>query len=198
MDDSKLREEIIRAGRLMIEKGLVQGSGGNISARVPGGLLITPSGMAYDKITPDDIVLLDMSGKTLCGAAKPSVEKELHRRLLAARPDINAVIHTHSVYATAIAATRRNLEPITDNQVIVFGGAVRVAEYAPIGSDALARNAEAALGKGCGALLANHGAVCVGDTIDEAMFRCEMLETFAKIYILARTAGGGIAVGKEQ
>lgn len=198
VSDIVLREKIIRVGMLMAEKGLVQGAGGNISARTSEGFLITPSGMSYADLSPGDLVEMDLCAKVLNGTRNPSIESGLHLAILAARPDIAAVIHTHSTCATAIAAARRKLEPITDNQVAVFGGAVPVADYAPIGSEALARNAVLALKNGVGVLLANHGSLCVGKTLEEALSRCEMLETFANIFILARIAGGGIALTDEE
>ena len=189
--------EIIRTGILLLKKKLVQGTGGNISARIQDGFLITPSGMDYTALGAEDIVEMDFNDNVVHGYRKPSIEKDMHRIILAARPDINAVIHTHSIYATSVAAARRTLDPVTDNQVAVFGGEIRVAEYAPIGSNELARNASDALGNGGGVLLANHGALCVGKTMEEAIFRCEMLETFAEIFILSQIAGGGVTLSKE-
>jgi len=196
--DIVLREKIIAVGVLMCEKKLVQGTGGNISARTESGFLITPSGMDYADLSPEDLVEMDLRGKVLSGVRKPSIESRLHLAVFEARADVNAVIHAHSICATAVAAARRTLKPITDNQVAVFGGAVPVAEYAPIGSDALAKNAVLALKKGAGVLLANHGSLCVGHALDEALLRCEMLETFADIFILAQIAGGGVALTDEE
>ncbi len=196
-DKFKLCEEIIKTGILLLEKGLVQGTGGNISVRTREGFLITPSGMDYKSLTTDDIVSMDFHGNVVQGNRKPSIEKNMHGLILEIRQDINAVVHTHSIYATSVAAARHTLEPITDNQVAVFGGAVKLAEYGPIGSETLARNAAAALGNGAGALLANHGALCVGNTLEEALFRCEMLEIFARIFILSQIAGGGVVLSEE-
>jgi len=196
--DIVLREKIIAAGVLMCGKKLVQGTGGNISARTKSGFLITPSGMDYADLSPEDLVEMDLRGKVLNGARKPSIENRMHLAVFEARADVNAVIHAHSICATAVAAARRTLKPITDNQVAVFGGAVPVAEYAPIGSDALAKNAVLALKNGAAVLLANHGSLCVGHTLDEALLRCEMLETFADIFILAQIAGGAVALTDEE
>lgn len=190
-NEADIRKEIIKTGILILEKGLVQGTGGNISRRTEKGILITPSGMDYRTLTCEDIVLLAPDGKVLEGTRVPSIERSLHLRIYRSRADINAVIHTHSVYATAIAAARQPLCPITDNQVAVFGGTVPVADYAPIGTEELAENTSRALADGAGVLLSNHGALCVGRELSEALMRCEMLEVFSKIYILAKTVGGG-------
>ena len=197
-NEADIRKEIIKTGILILEKGLVQGTGGNISRRTEKGILITPSGMDYRTLTCEDIVLLAPDGKVLEGTRVPSIERSLHLRIYRSRADINAVIHTHSVYATAIAAARQPICPITDNQVAVFGGTVPVADYAPIGTEELAENTSRALADGAGVLLSNHGALCVGRELSEALMRCEMLEVFSKIYILAKTVGGGAALTDEQ
>ncbi|MGD9665920.1 MAG: class II aldolase/adducin family protein [Synergistaceae bacterium] len=198
VNDLETRKEIIRTGILLSEKGLIQGTGGNISCRTEKGILITPSGMYYSALVPEDLVLLDREGKVVEGARKPSIEKEMHMKVYQSRKDINAVIHTHSVYATALAAARQPLCPITDNQVALFGGTVPVADYAPIGTEELAQSAARSLAGGSAVLLSNHGAVCVGKDLGEALIRCEMLEVFSKIYILAKAAGGGVVLSDEQ
>lgn len=198
INEVEIRKEIIETGILLLEKGLVQGTGGNISCRTQKGLLITPSGMDYTVLVPEDIVRMDLSGNVLEGTRKPSVEKEMHMKILSARKDVNVVIHTHSVYATAVASLREPLYPITDNQVAVFGGKIPIADYASIGTAKLADNAKLALDDGNGVLLSNHGALCVGRTLKEALMRCEMLEVFARIYILAKAAGGGVVLCDDQ
>ena len=95
--DIEMRKEIIKTGILLSEKGLIQGTGGNISCRTEKGILITPSGMDYSALVPEDLVLLDHEGKVVEGARKPSIEKEMHMKIYQLRKDINAVIHTHSV-----------------------------------------------------------------------------------------------------
>ena len=198
INEAEIRKEIIKTGILLLEKGLVQGTGGNISCRTEEGFLITPSGMDYNGLTPEDIVMMDLSGEVLSGTRKPSIEKEMHMQILSSRKDVNAVIHTHSVYATAVACHREPLYPITDNQVAVFGGTVPIADYASIGTAKLADNVRLALADGNGVLLSNHGALCVGRTLKEALMRCEMLEVFARIYILAKAAGGGVILCDDQ
>ena len=198
VNEADIRKEMIKTGILILERGLVQGTGGNISCRTEKGILITPSGMDYRGLMCEDIVMLDPEGKVLEGSRKPSIEKSLHLRIYRSRTDINAVIHTHSLYATAIAASRQPLFPITDNQVALFGGTVPVADYAPIGTEELAQNAARSLNEGSAVLLSNHGALCVGKDLGGALTKCEMLEVFSKIYILAKAAGGGIVLSDEQ
>ena len=126
------------------------------------------------------------------------MERELHAEIYRRRPDVNAVIHTHSVYATAAAALRAPMPALTDNQAVLFGGPVPCAEYAPIGTEKLARSAAQALGCGCGVLLANHGALCACASLAEAALKCEMLEIFAKIYFLTALRGGGVPLTAEE
>ncbi|MDL2297600.1 class II aldolase/adducin family protein [Synergistaceae bacterium OttesenSCG-928-D05] len=198
MLEQELKRKVIEIGRALVTKGLVLGTGGNISIRTEKGFLVTPSGMDYFMLRPGDLVALDLECRVLDGDRKPSIEKNLHAAILAARPDVRAVIHTHSECCTAVAACRKALPAATDNQVAYFGGEVPVADYAPIGTETLAKNAARALGDGCAVLLANHGAVCVGATLEEAFLRCEMLESFSRIFIYAQMAGGCVAIEKED
>lgn len=197
--EARLREEVVRYGNLLIERGLVTGTGGNISVRLPGneGMLITPSGMPYAEITPEDIVVVDWEGNPVGGRRKPSIERLMHLAIYRHRADVGAVVHTHSPFCTAVAACRRDLVPVTDVMVAVFGGAVRTSAYARIGTPELARNVVEALGGGRAALIANHGAVAVGPDLPTAFDCCETLETCARIYVYARMAGEPVVLPPE-
>ena len=197
-EQEHLKKEIIKYGSLLLEKGLVTGTGGNISARVSKDLMmITPSGMAYNQLVPDDLVVLDLEGNVVKGARRPSVEINMHRAILKARPDINAIIHTHSVYATAIAVTRQDFPPVIETMAIVFGGGVNTAAYARIGTQELAANVVEALGNKPAVLLANHGAVGVGKSLSEAFDICELLEAGAKTYIYANIIGKPVVLAEN-
>lgn len=198
MTDREIRESIIKTARELLAKGLVQGTGGNFSVRCSDGFIITPSGMDYMLLVPEDLPKLSFEGETIEGSRTPSIERGLHLAVYLAREDVCAVAHTHSICATAVAAMRRPIPPLADNQAVIFGGEIPVSIYAPIGTPELAHNTAAALGRGAGALMANHGAICVGSTIAEAASRCEMLEIFAKIFLLAESCGGGIPLTAEQ
>lgn len=193
-----VRERVIGSCLSLVKKGLIQGTGGNISVRTERGFLITPSGMDYDELVPDDIVEMDLNGAVIEGERTPSIERLMHLTILKMRPDVNAVVHTHSINATAVAAARRSILPVTDNQVAAFGGPIPVAEYAPIGTQRLALNAAAALGTRNGVLLANHGVVCVGANLGDALLRCEMAESFAKIFLLTQSIGGGVELAADD
>ncbi|ABZ84295.1 l-ribulose-5-phosphate 4-epimerase, putative [Heliomicrobium modesticaldum Ice1] len=195
-----LRHQILHYGRLMIERGLVSGTGGNISCRLPEGdqMLVTPSQMAYDQLTPEDLVIVDiLSGDVLEGARRPSIEQGLHRAIYRARPDVKAIIHTHSRHATAVASTRKDIPPFLDNMVVNFGGGVRTAAHAPIGTPELAEYTVRALGDAPVALLANHGGVAVGKDLAQAFSLAEFLEECAMVYLLSFLAGGPVTLAPE-
>lgn len=199
IEQEHLKKEIIKYGNLLITKGLVTGTGGNISVRVSKDLMmVTPSGMAYDQLVPDDLVILDLTGNIVEGKRKPSIEVNMHRAILKARPDVNAVIHTHSVYATAIAVTRQDFPPVIDAMAIVFGGGVKTADYARVGTWELAENVVEALGNKPAVLLANHGAVGIGKSLAGALDVCELLEASAKSYIYASIIGKPVVLAEES
>lgn len=187
-----IRAEVVKTGQAMLERGLVAGTWGNVSIRVPGAELVavTPSGRDYRSLRPEDIAVVDMRGKQVAGELTPSTEVPLHLAIYAARPDIGAVVHTHSVFASACAAARRPLPPVIEDLVQLSGGAIEVAEYALPGTAELAANAVAALADRQAVLLANHGAVGCGRTPAEALLACELVEKGAQIYIYANLLGG--------
>ncbi len=130
MTKDQIKQEIIRYGNMLIEKGLCTGTGGNISVRLPenNGFMITPSGILYSEIVPDDIVTMDFEGNIIEGSRTPSIERNMHRAIFNARPDVNAIVHTHQNFASAIAATRQDFPPILDAFVAVFGGGLKCAK----------------------------------------------------------------------
>lgn len=185
-----LRLSLIETCRAMQAAGLVAGTSGNVSVRAGAGMLITPSGVAYDALVPADIaeMVLDGSGAWE-GPAKPSSEWRFHHDILAARPDATAIVHTHSPHATAISMTRQAIPPV-HYMVALFGGAeVRCAGYARFGTQALSDLALAALQDRKACLLANHGAITVGSSLADALHLTIELEELARQWILARQAG---------
>jgi len=176
----------------MSARGLVVGTAGNVSLRLPGKrplLAITPSSLPYDSLTPDDIQVIDFSGQKVAGNLRPSVETMLHIGIYQARPDVSAVIHTHSLYASAAAVARCEIPPILEDQVAYLGGEIKLAAYAPSGTPELTAAVIVALGERSGVLLAHHGAVGTGRTMRDAFTACELIEKTSKIYLLALLAG---------
>lgn len=185
----RLRRAIVETCRRMNTLGLNQGRSGNLSARVPGGLLVTPSGMAYDAMSPDDIVFMKADGDVPAGQRKPSSEWRFHRDILAARADVEAVLHSHAMFATTLACLRREI-PAFHYMVAVAGGdTIRCAPYATFGTQALSDHALAALADRKACLLANHGMIAVGGSVDAALDLAVEVETLAAQYWRALQVG---------
>ena len=190
----KEKKIVMEAAQRMLAKGLVIGTAGNVSLRLPPEgnsqlLAITPSALPYDSLSVDDIQIIDFNTRTVEGNLRPSTEMKLHMGIYRAREEINAVIHTHSVFASAVSITGKDIPPILNDQVAFLGGTIKLAEYAPAGSQELATNAVSALEDRNAVLLANHGAVGIGRTMDDAFTACELIEKTAKIYLLALSTG---------
>jgi L-fuculose-phosphate aldolase len=193
-DERILREDIIAACRALNAHGLNQGTSGNISARFGSDLLITPSATPYDALTPDMIARMPLAGEpgAWSGARKPSTEWRFHHAILATRPEMNAVVHAHPPYATALAIARKEI-PACHYMIAAFGGTnVRCAGYARFGTEALSQLALEALRDRSACLLANHGMIAVGETLDKAMWRAVELETIARHYGLSLALGGPV------
>jgi L-fuculose-phosphate aldolase len=201
VDHEQLREEIARVSRRMSDSGLVLGTEGNVSARTPdGNALITPSGLDYALMEPEDVVLVDLDGEVLEGSFKPSVETPMHAGIYRSRPEASGIVHTHARYSTTLACLGWEIPPIHYMLVILSDeGRVPLARYATYGTEELARNASEALGRSHGAcLLSNHGTIAVGASVSEAYSRTELLEEMAEIYYRARLAGEPVLLTPEQ
>lgn len=198
--ERQLRQAIIDQCRWMNAVGLNQGTSGNISVRHGGEMLITPSGIPYDSMTIDMIAAmpLDRTDGTYRGPLKPSSEWRMHLDILRTRPEAGAVVHTHSTFATALAITRRNI-PACHYMVAIFGGEdVRCSHYARFGTQELSDAALAALADRNACLLANHGMITLGPTLEKAMWLAVELETLAKQYYLALQIGNPVLLTREQ
>ena len=186
------REKLIEAGKRMLEKNLTVETWGNLSLRDPetGLVYLTPSAMAYHTIEAEDVAVVDLQGNMIAGRRKPTVEKQLHLELYRARPEINAIIHTHPIQSQVFAVLRRDIPPIIDEAAQVLGGRVKVARYALPGTQELAQSVrEAMRGRVRACLMANHGAVCVGENMEQAFKVCAVLEMTAEIYQKALLLG---------
>jgi len=190
---------IVDSGLRLLRSDLTVETWGNISCRDPETRLVylTPSAMRYDVICEDDIVVVKSDGTVLESRRKPTIEMEMHLGIYRARPDINAVVHTHPIYSQVFAVLREDIPPVIDEAAQIMGGAVRCAAYALPGSPELAKNCVEALGeKGRACLLANHGAVCAGVDMDNAFRVAAVLEMTAHIYQLARIIGKPTVLGE--
>ena len=193
------REAIVAMGKELIERKLVAGSWGNISVKIADGVYaVTPSGRGYANQKPEDIVIVDDACKTLDGELTPSSESKLHTAIYNACPEAKAIIHTHSIYASALAAMRKPVPAIIEDIVQIIGGRVECAEYALPGTQELADNAVKAMNGRKGVLLANHGAVCWGKDLADALMVCEILGKAAKIAIICQSCGGAVELSNED
>ena len=188
-EEARHRAEIVRIAQAMDRAGFAPTKSGNVSARWDNGILITPSGLPYAVMTPDDLVALDLDGSVRAGARQPSSEWPLHTSIYQARPDAQAIVHTHSPRATALACTRNGI-PAFHYMVAFCGGPdVRCAEYATFGTQALADNAVAALKGRKAALLASHGVIALGATLEGAYAIASEVENLASQYLHILAAG---------
>ena len=184
----KLRRQLIDTCRSFWPKRLSQGSSGNASARWQTGMLITPSALAYEKLTPADIVWVGFDGARR-GKRPASSEWRFHQAILAERAEVGAVVHVHSPAATALACLRLAIPPFHYMVAVAGGHDIRCASYALFGTDRLAELVLVALRERKAALLANHGQVTVGADLTEAVNLAVEVETLAEQYLLARSAG---------
>src|SRR5579875_3434783 len=182
------REAIVAACQELSRSGLVVGTAGNVSVREGDLVAVTPSGVRYSALTPEMIGVHGLGGETVEAPLRPSSELPLHLAVYQARPDVGAVVHTHSVAATALSTLAREL-PAVHYYVALFGGPVPVTPYAGYGLPELARHAAAALRDRDGCLLGNHGAVTVGPDLATAHDKSLYLEWLCDVYLRAAAAG---------
>ncbi len=184
----KVRNEVVLFGKKLLCKGLVAGTGGNLSIREGDLLAVSPSGVEYETMTPEDVVVADMNGNVIEGSLKPSSETPLHLAIYSSRGDISAVVHTHSPYVCVMACLGWEL-PVFHYLVAMAGRKVPVAPYACFGTGVLAENVVASLGDGKAVFLANHGLVTVGGSLREAFTLAEIMEFASKVYTGAKSLG---------
>lgn len=199
-EERAIRAEIVARCREMNASGINQGTSGNISVRFGDRMLISPSAVPYDDLTPEMIasVALDDDGGAWSGPMKPSTEWRFHRTLLQHRTDARAVVHAHPVYCTTLAIARKPI-PACHYMVAAFGGNdVRCAGYATFGTEALADLAVEAMRDRTACLLANHGMIAIGETLAKAMWRAVELETLAKQYYLSLVLGDPVLLSESE
>jgi L-fuculose-phosphate aldolase len=175
------RQSIIDACRRMNAVGLNQGTSGNISLRHGDGVLITPTSLPYDTMQPDQIVLMGLDGSCDAGQ-RPSSEWRFHLDILKARPEINAVVHAHPPYSTTLAIMGLEIPPLHYMVAVAGGDTIRCAPYATFGTAELSRHAVTALEDRLACLLAHHGMIAIGPSLDKAMWLAIEVETLARQY----------------
>jgi L-fuculose-phosphate aldolase len=187
----RLGWEIIRAGRRLGRSGLITGAEGNVSALASdGALIITRAGARKDELTPDDLVALDRRGVIIRGWAQPSTELALHLAAYELCPDAKAVVHAHPIAATAFAAAEQTPEWRALAESFTTLGPVRLAPYAQPGTEQMAESLREAVGDARTLLLAHHGALTIGDSLEAALQQMELLERLCTIQCAAAALGG--------
>ena len=186
------------AGLRLVNAGLTAGTWGNISVRIDDTYMaITPSGGEYVSLTPEDITIVNYHDGSYVGK-KPSSEKSLHAAIYLERREINAVVHTHSDNASVVAAARREVPPVLDDLAQIIGPTVRCADYALPSTKKIVKTTMKALRGRNAALMANHGAVCLGRDVEEVFTCCEVLEKGCKAFIEAEFLGGAKSINKFE
>ena len=193
------REDVVKYGRKLITAGLTKGTGGNISIlnRELGLMAVSPSGIDYFETAAEDVVVMDLAGNVVDGRRKPSSEYELHRIFYVRRQDIDAVVHTHSVYATVLATLRQPL-PAASYLVAYSGLDVRCAEYASFGTTELAERTFDAMNERFAVLMANHGLLTGSKDILNAFNIAEQIEYCAEVYVKARAIGDPVILDQKE
>ena len=186
-------EAVLAAARTMLERGLVEGTSGNISGRLDGGrVCLTPSSVDYDTMTLDDLVVVDLDGEVLSGTRAPTTEKDLHLSVLRRYPELGSVIHTHAVYATMFALAHEPIPAVIEEVVVYVGGDIPCCDYRGTGSFELGEEVAAHLADRGAALLANHGLVTCAATPEKALHHAGLVERTAKIVWGTRAMGGTV------
>ncbi len=201
-EERRLRRAIVERCRWMNGSGLNQGTAGNLSVRHGEHMLITPSAVPYETMKPSMVASMAIGGRAddgrWTGPMPPSTEWRMHRDVLRQRPEVGAVVHTHSPYATALAITRRPI-PACHYMIATFGGDdIRCAGYARFGSAELSRLALRALEGRNGCLLANHGMLALGEDLEQAMWRAVELETLARQHVLSTLIGDPVLLSAGE
>lgn len=197
--ESDAKSVVCEAGKRLLRENLVSGTWGNLSLRLDDeNMIITPSGKPYELLSPEDMVRVNYHTLSWEGESKPSSELKLHAAIYLDRKDVNAVIHTHQPNASTVAAARREVPPILDDMAQIIGPSVRVAAYALPNTKKIVRKTLRALSGRNAALMANHGAVCIGRDMEEAFLVCQVLEKACRAFIEAEFLGGAKAIGNVE
>ena len=196
----ELRAHVLQTARLLPKYNLVWMAGGTVCARDPqsGYVVVTPSGLDYEGLTPDDMTVTDMDLKLIEGRFRPSVALNLWTGFMRARPELNAVVHTHSPYATAFSVVYEPIPVITETMADWFGQPVPVTRYLSVEDPEFPALPVEVLDDGYAVLLGNHGPITVGKTLEHALERAVTLEEAARTYSIARTIGIPVSVTGEQ
>ncbi|MGZ4681620.1 MAG: class II aldolase/adducin family protein [Acidimicrobiales bacterium] len=191
----EVRVAVLAAAKAMHARGLVEGTAGNVSGRVDDGtVVVTPSSLGYEEMTLDDLVVVDLDGNVVSGTRSATSEKGVHLATFAAYPEVGGVVHCHAVHASMYAVSHRPIPAAIDEFVVYIGGDVPVGEYQPSGSEALSTEVARHLHDRSAVLMANHGLVTIGKSVDDALHSALVVEHNAKIMWGAQQLGGVVGL----
>jgi L-fuculose-phosphate aldolase len=193
-----IRMRLVAAARRLVAQGANSGTAGNLSARLPQGYLITPSAAPYESMHPEDLVFMGLDWTHGGGQRAPSSEWRLHRDIYARRPEAQAIVHTHSPFATTLACLRRGLPAFHYEVALAGGHDIRCGTYATFGTQELSDGCVAALEGRQACLLANHGLVGFGPDVETACALAEKVETLCRIYWQALQVGEPALLDEEE
>jgi len=198
-EEESVKQDIIKMTSLLYDKGLITGTGGNVSARVPGAkeFWITPSGMFKKYLTPEDLVKCDLQAKVTEGIMKPSIETPFHAAVYRRREDVNAVVHAHNPVATGLGVAGVEIEPVTPEAAVILLK-VPILPFKFPGTDALADVVAENIVGHRALILKNHGVLGVGYDLLEAVSAVEILEEVAKIILVSRLVGKTTTIPSEE
>lgn len=189
----KAKEEVLWGCRLMVERGYLLGTVGNLSARADGTdlVVITPTSLPYDTMTEEDLVVVNLNGEIVSGKHQPSIECSMHLGVYRARPELRALVHTHSKYATTVSLIKElDIMPAIDTeQSLYLGGDINIVPFAFPGSKELAEYVKDGIGTTAGLLMANHGALGVGISMKDAVIASDIIERNSEMYLLLKAGG---------
>lgn len=196
----ELRTHVLQTARLLPKYNLVWMAGGTVCARDPqtGYVVVTPSGLDYERLTPDDMTVTDMDMNLIEGKYRPSVALNLWTGFMRARPELYAIVHTHSPYATAFSIVYQPIPVVTETMADWFGQPVKVTRYLSVEDPEFSTLPVEVMDDGYAVLLGNHGPITVGKTLEHALERAVTLEEAARTYSIARTIGTPVSVTGEQ
>lgn len=201
-DEQHKRRDIVAACLWINSSGLNPGTAGNISVRHGDSMLISPSGVPYEQLEPEDIVAMTLTGEygsyVASGTNVPSSEWRFHLDIMRARPDVGAIVHTHSLYATVLACARKDIPPVHYMIAAAGGPSIRCGRYATFGTAELSQAALEALEDRNCCILANHGMIATGPNLAKAQWLAVELETIAKQYYLTLCIGGPVLLGEAE
>jgi L-fuculose-phosphate aldolase len=187
----EVRVAVLGAAKKMYARGLVEGTAGNVSGRVDDGtVVLTPSSLEYEEMQLDDLVQLTLDGEVIGGHRSPTSEKSVHLSVLAAHPEVGSVVHCHAQYASMFAVAHQPIPAAIDEFVVYVGGDVPMCEYHASGKKGLGPEVASKLGDRSACLMANHGLVAVGKSVDDALHTALVTEHNAKIMWGAKALGG--------